>query len=54
MPCANTIRHSVVVGPSRIPLRWPAFKTIAVICEAFREALEMRRTAYKEHRLIDE
>jgi hypothetical protein len=54
MSCANTVGHSVVVGPTRVPLRWPTFETIVAIHEAFQEALEMRRTAYKEHHLSDE
>jgi|RhiMetStandDraft_4_1073278.scaffolds.fasta_scaffold580257_1 hypothetical protein len=48
------IGHAVVVGPMPVPLRWPTFETIVAIYEAFQEALEMRRTAYKEHRLSEE
>jgi len=54
MSCANTADHSVVIGSTRVPLRWPTFETIVAIHDAFQEALEMRRTAYKEHRLSDE
>ena len=54
MSCTNTVGHSVVVGPLPVPLRWPAFETIVAIYEAFQEALEMRRTAYKEHHLTDQ
>jgi hypothetical protein len=54
MSCANTVGHPVVVGPTRVPLRWPTFETMVAIHEAFQEALEMRRTAYKEHRLSEE
>jgi hypothetical protein len=44
----------MVVGPMPVPLRWPTFETIVAIYEAFQEALEMRRTAYKEHQLSEE
>jgi hypothetical protein len=57
MSCANTADHSLVVliVPSRLASRWPAFiATIVAFHDAFREALEMRRTAYKKHRLNDE
>lgn len=57
MSCANTADHSLVVliVPSRLASRWPAFiTTIVAIHDAFREALEMRRTAYKKHRLSGE
>ena len=54
MSCANTFAHSLVVGPTPVLLRWPTFETIVAIHEAFQEALEMRRTAYKEHRLSEE
>jgi hypothetical protein len=54
MSCANTVGHSVVVGPMPVPLRWPTLETIVAMCEAFQEALEMRRTAYKEHHLSEE
>jgi hypothetical protein len=54
MSCANMVGHSVVIGPTPIPLRWPTFKTIVAIYDAFQEALEMRRTAYKEHHLSEE
>jgi hypothetical protein len=66
MSCANRVLsprsvcgepwvgHSMVVGPMPVPLRWPTFETIVAIYEAFQEALEMRRTAYKEHQLSEE
>jgi hypothetical protein len=54
MSCANTVGHSVAVGPMPVPLRWPTFETIVAIYEAFQEAMEMRRTAYKEHHLTEE
>jgi hypothetical protein len=54
MSCAKTVGHSLVVGPARVPLRWPVFETIVAIHEAFRESLNMRRAAYKEHRLSEE
>jgi hypothetical protein len=54
MSCANTVGHSVVVEPMPVPLRWPTFETIVAIYEAFQEAMEMRRTAYKEHHLSEE
>jgi hypothetical protein len=54
MSCENAVGHSVVVGPTPVPLRWPTFETIVAIHQALQEALEMRRTAYKEHRLSEE
>jgi hypothetical protein len=56
MSCANTADRSLVVLPSmRTPLRWAAFiETIVAIHDAFGEALEMRRTAHKKHRLSDQ
>jgi len=57
MPCANTVAHSLVVlpVPTRVPLRWRAFvATVVAIQDAFQEALDMRRAAYKEYRLNDE
>jgi hypothetical protein len=54
MSCANMVGHSVAVGPMPVPLRWPTFETIVAIYEAFQEAMEMRRTAYKEHHLTEE
>jgi hypothetical protein len=54
MSCANTVGHTVVVGPMPVPVRWPAFETIVAIYEAFQEALEMRRMACKEHHLSEE
>jgi hypothetical protein len=57
MSCANTADHSLVVLPlpTRVPLRWRAFiKTIVVIHDAFREALDMQRAAHKRYRLNDE
>ena len=66
MSCTNTVisprsvcgepwaGHSMVVGPIPVPLRWPTFEMIVAIYETFQEALEMRRTAYKEHRLSGE
>ena len=57
MPCANTIRHSLVVfpAPTRVPLRWRAFIAMVVAIEgAFQEALHMRRVAHRLRRLSDE
>jgi hypothetical protein len=57
MPCANTIRHSLVVfpAPTRVPLRWRAFIAMVVAIEgAFQEALHMRRVAHRVRRLSDE
>jgi hypothetical protein len=57
MPCANTVRHSLVVlpVPTRIPLRWRAFiAAFAAMQDAFQEALEMRRVAHNRRRLNDE
>jgi hypothetical protein len=57
MPCANTIRHSLIVlpAPTRVPLRWRAFIAMVVAIEgAFQEALELRRFAHRERRLSDE
>jgi hypothetical protein len=57
MPCANTIRHSLVLlpAPMRVPLRWRAFIAMIVAIDgAFQEALDMRRAAHNRRRLSDE
>ena len=55
MSCANAAGHSVVIGSTRVPLRWRAFiATVVAIQDAFQEALDMRRAAHKEYRLNDE
>jgi hypothetical protein len=57
MPCANTIRHSLVVlpAPTRVPLRWRAFIAMVVAIEdAFQEALDMRRAAHNRRHMSDE
>ena len=57
MPCANTIRHSLIVlpAPTRVPWRWRAFIAMIVAIEgAFQEALDMRRAAHNRRRLSNE
>jgi hypothetical protein len=56
MSCANATDHSLVALPStRASWRWTGFiEIIVAIHDAFRGALEMRRTAHKKYRLSDQ
>jgi hypothetical protein len=55
----SNIHHSceclVLRRPPRTPARWPAvLNVIAVILEAFQEALEMRRAAHRRYPFREE
>jgi hypothetical protein len=56
MSCAYKANLSVVIPtPNNVETGWPVLlRTIAIIIDAFREALEMRRVAQRSYFLGDE